>query len=193
MAGTARHVISRPTMADTQLTGQQLYARQLALRARGILPGPIVVACGLVINDNIGGLLRVAEAAGCAEVIFVGDVDLERRAIKSAARGGDKLLATRSMSNDAFIALASTLPTLLALDLTHQARPLFGPGASPLPSPLTLLIGSEQHGIPDALLALCTGAVQIPMYGVNGSMNVIMACGIALFEWRRQQSVIDHA
>ncbi|WP_373693577.1 hypothetical protein [Limnofasciculus baicalensis] len=38
------------------------------------------------------------------------------------------------------------------------------------------------------MLEHCQQAVQIPMYGVNGSMNVTHALAIVLFEWRIQHS-----
>ncbi|MBI3915340.1 MAG: hypothetical protein HY327_14280 [Chloroflexi bacterium] len=57
-----------------------------------------------------------------------------------------------------------------------------------LPKPCAFLIGNERGGIPASILAECQRAIQIPMYAVNGSMNVPDALAIARFEWRRQHS-----
>jgi 23S rRNA (guanosine2251-2'-O)-methyltransferase len=55
--------------------------------------------------------------------------------------------------------------------------------------PMCLVLGNEITGVDDDVLALCDGALDIPMYGVKHSLNVSVAAGIALFEvvesWKR--------
>lgn len=45
--------------------------------------------------------------------------------------------------------------------------------------PLCLIVGSESHGINEKILFKCSYVVEIPMYGINNSMNVINALAIA--------------
>jgi tRNA (cytidine/uridine-2'-O-)-methyltransferase len=49
-----------------------------------------------------------------------------------------------------------------------------------------LLFGSESHGIPDALVASCAGAVTIASHGQTQSLNLAVAVGVVLFECQRQ-------
>jgi len=48
--------------------------------------------------------------------------------------------------------------------------------------PLILLMGNEQAGLPDNLLAACTQAIRMPMLGRSDSLNLAVATGVALYE-----------
>lgn len=48
--------------------------------------------------------------------------------------------------------------------------------------PLALVVGHETHGVSQATLSECDITAEIPMWGVNKSMNVVMSLGIVLFE-----------
>ena len=50
-----------------------------------------------------------------------------------------------------------------------------------------LLMGSESHGINETLLNLVTQKLTIPKYGQTESLNVAMATGILLSEYKRNQ------
>ena len=58
------------------------------------------------------------------------------------------------------------------------------------PKSCTIMVGSEGSGIsPKVLRAMVPGYdsfVVIPMHGKHHSLNVSMAAGIALYEYRRQ-------
>lgn len=52
-----------------------------------------------------------------------------------------------------------------------------------------LLIGSEGRGLEAAVLELCEARVTIPQVGVTESLNVAVASGIVLAEWKRQEAL----
>jgi tRNA G18 (ribose-2'-O)-methylase SpoU len=52
-----------------------------------------------------------------------------------------------------------------------------------------LLIGSEGHGLEPAILDECQEHVTIPQTGVTESLNVAVASGIVLAEWKRQEAM----
>ena len=52
-----------------------------------------------------------------------------------------------------------------------------------------LIIGPEAHGLDSLLLAECETHLTIPQAGVTESLNVAVASGIVLAEWRRQQAL----
>jgi tRNA G18 (ribose-2'-O)-methylase SpoU len=84
-----------------------------------------------------------------------------------------------------FLEQIETFQPLLGLEISTNSKSIL---ATTLPNPCTILVGGERYGVPSDLLARCQQVVHIPMYGVNGSMNVTHALAIALFEWRRQWS-----
>ena len=56
-----------------------------------------------------------------------------------------------------------------------------------MPRDLVFLFGSENEGIPAALLGACDTVVAIPMYGINHSYPVAIAAGMVMCEWARRK------
>ncbi len=186
--------MSSKTLVGEQLDSQILYERQKQLReAQAFLSGPTIVASGLQVPENMGSVLRLADAVGSPRVIFVNQMpelsvlaqtDASLARLRRTARHTDALVKWEICTQEKFVHdLAPTLQPLIAVELTTHSTNLF---ETRLPDLCTLLIGSERHGVPPALLAVSERAIHIPMYGTNGSMNVTHALAIALFEWRRQ-------
>ena len=172
--------------AGKQLDGQTLYERQKQLRAANHAgDGPIVIAVDLQASENIGSVLRLADAAGCAQVIFVGTKEIDHPRMHKISRNAEALVKWQTISHAAFIAQAETYKPMIALEITTTSKSIF---EQPLPEACSIVIGSERHGVPADILDLCDAAVHIPMFGVNGSMNVTHALAVALFEWRRQHA-----
>ena len=171
-----------------QLDGQALYERQKTLRTNSAFPtGPLIVAAGLQAPENMGSVLRLADAVGSRRVLFVGSNDSRttRSRLRRTARNCDTSIQWEFCSLEEFVAQVDQTQPLLALELTTDSKSIFEVA---LPGSCTFVIGSERYGLSALILAKCNQAVHIPMYGVNGSMNVTHALAIALFEWRRQHS-----
>ena len=52
-----------------------------------------------------------------------------------------------------------------------------------------LIIGSEGRGLEQSVLELCDQCITIPQSGVTESLNVAVASGIVLSEYRRQEAL----
>ncbi len=48
--------------------------------------------------------------------------------------------------------------------------------------PLAIVAGSEMNGVGESSLKLCDQVVEIPMYGVNKSLNVLVATSVISFK-----------
>lgn len=48
--------------------------------------------------------------------------------------------------------------------------------------PIVLVVGHESDGVSKEVLKLCDGVVELPMFGVNTSLNVMVSLGIVLYE-----------
>lgn len=48
--------------------------------------------------------------------------------------------------------------------------------------PIALVVGHESFGVSKEVLELCDGVVELPMYGVNISLNVMVSLGIVLYQ-----------
>lgn len=48
--------------------------------------------------------------------------------------------------------------------------------------PVALVVGNESFGVSKEVLVLCDEIVELPMWGVNKSLNVVVSLGIVLYE-----------
>jgi tRNA G18 (ribose-2'-O)-methylase SpoU len=56
-----------------------------------------------------------------------------------------------------------------------------------MPDDAVYLLGSEDEGVPQRLLAACAHVLAIPMYGINHSFPVSVASGMVLVEHARRR------
>ncbi len=175
--------------AGKQLDSKTLYERQKQFRETANIPtGPAIVAVDLRVPENLGMALRLADAAGASRVVFVNEQEPIQARIRKTARNADTFVPWEICDAETFLQKhAASLQPLLAVELTTRSTNLF---ETELPEQCALVVGSEQHGIPAEILRVCERAVHIPMYGVNGSMNVVHPLAVAVFEWRRQYSAL---
>jgi tRNA G18 (ribose-2'-O)-methylase SpoU len=139
--------------------------------------------------------LRTAEGLGIEEVILSGytpyppaaqdsrlphEVRKIQQQIHKTALGAETLVHWRH-EPDVFATL-NRLKTegcnIYALEQTKESIPL--PSFKP-PKDLVLIVGREVEGIETEVLAVCDGALEIPMRGHKESFNVVQAAAMALY------------
>jgi tRNA G18 (ribose-2'-O)-methylase SpoU len=175
--------------AGRQTDSQQLFEQQR--RSRSDIAAPAIIADGIHTPENMGAVLRLAEAAGSPSVLFIEPEKFDAcspQKIHKAARGAEKTVVWDSCGRDEFFAQPQQTETRTAVELTDTSVSIL---EASLPAHCVFVIGNERQGISPAMLASCQQSVHIPMYGTNGSMNVTHALAITLFEWRRQQENFD--
>ncbi len=146
----------------------------------------LLVAENLQNPDNLGMVLRTADAAGVDSVVVAGaQVDLLHKHCVRAARGAVGRIPIFGCS-DLPAWLADLRPSgIRVVGATAQAsRSLFD---ALMPLPLALVVGNEQRGISQAVLEVCSERVQIPMAPGQDSLNVGVATGVALYELVRHR------
>ena len=171
--------------AGRQTDSQLLFERQH--HSHSEIAAPAIIADGIHTPENMGAVLRLAEAAGSPRVLFVEPEKFDAcspQKVRKAARGAEKTVAWDSCARDEFFAETQQSETRIAVELTDTSVSIF---ETSFPAHCVFVIGNERQGISPAMLASCQQSVHIPMYGSNGSMNVTHALAITLFEWRRQQ------
>ncbi len=139
--------------------------------------------------QNVGSLLRTAEAAGVHGVILPRD-----RAV-----GITPAVARASSGASEHLRIAQT-PNLVRAMAEWKARGvwLFGLEADPaaplltetkLEGPLGLVVGHEGEGLGRLVARTCDALVRLPMRGRIGSLNAAVSGAIALYEVRRQRDL----
>jgi 23S rRNA (guanosine2251-2'-O)-methyltransferase len=144
-------------------------------------PAFVLVLDSLEDPQNVGTLLRSAEAAGVHGVVFPTErqAPLSPAAIKASAGATEHLLL--APVDD----LAGSLTELHLRGLRivgSDADAALTAREADLRGPTAIVVGSEGHGLSPAIRRRCDLFVRIPMRGAIGSLNAAVAGSILLFE-----------
>ena len=152
-----------------------------------VLPGArlLIVLDGVEDPHNLGAIIRTAQAAG-ANAVIVPDrraAGLTETVVKAAAGALEHLPVVR-VGN-----VNQTLQDLKKrgfwiYGLEERAGRLYTEMDYAQPS--VFVLGGEGHGLHDLVKKHCDALVRIPMAGAIASLNVSVAAGVVLFEWRRR-------
>jgi 23S rRNA (guanosine2251-2'-O)-methyltransferase len=131
--------------------------------------------------QNVGTLLRSAEAAGVHGVLFPTrrQAPLSPSAVKASAGAVEHLLL--APVDDLAGALADLRAHGLRVAGAEADAPLTA-RQSDLRGPLTIVVGSEGQGLGPTIRRRCDLFMRIPMRGAIGSLNAAVAGSILLFE-----------
>ncbi|MDN5865384.1 MAG: 23S rRNA (guanosine(2251)-2'-O)-methyltransferase RlmB [Gammaproteobacteria bacterium] len=147
----------------------------------------ILVLDGVEDPRNLGACLRAADGAGVDAVV------LPRRraagltpAARKTAAGAAESLPIFSVTN-----LARTLDVMGEAGIARLGAVLAPEATAPWKSDLTgslaIILGAEETGLRRLTREKMDGLVALPMAGVVESLNVAVACGVLLYEARRQR------
>jgi 23S rRNA (guanosine2251-2'-O)-methyltransferase len=155
-------------------------------------PPFVLVLDSLEDPQNVGTLLRSAEAAGAHGVLFPThrQAPISPAAIKASAGAVEHLLL--APVDDLAAALADLHVAGLRV-IGAEAEAALTVREADLRGPIALVVGSEGQGLGPAVRRRCDLTVRIPMRGVIGSLNASVAGSILLFEATTQRAAADPA
>jgi 23S rRNA (guanosine2251-2'-O)-methyltransferase len=144
-------------------------------------PPFVLVLDSLEDPQNVGTLLRSAEAAGVHGVVFPTrrQAPLTPAAIKASAGAVEHLLLCPV--DDLAGALADLHSRGLRIAGSEADAPLTA-RQSDLRGPVAIVVGSEGQGLGPAIRRRCDLLMRIPMRGAVGSLNAAVAGSILVFE-----------
>jgi TrmH family RNA methyltransferase len=158
--------------------------RWAALPDVGSLPPKSV---WLVLEDvrdpgNLGTIIRTVDAAGASGVILVGQcTDPYSREAVRATMGSIFNVPLAAVDRETFLAWVARWPGDVVAT-TLAAREDFRKAVCK--SPVLLMMGSEGPGLSEALAAIATRHVKIPMAGKLDSLNLAVATALMLYQLR---------
>ncbi|HEY2553032.1 MAG TPA: RNA methyltransferase [Streptosporangiaceae bacterium] len=139
---------------------------------------------------NAGTVLRTADAAGAAGVIFAAaSVDpYNSKCVRSSAGSLFHLPVVTGVSlPDAVAALRGAGLCILAADGSAASSLDEAEAGGQLALPTAWLLGNEAWGLPADLLALADEAIAVPIYGQAESLNLAAAAAVCLYASARAQ------
>jgi TrmH family RNA methyltransferase len=141
--------------------------------------GPLCVYLhGVSDPGNVGTVLRSAQAFG-ASCVALGPGCADPHSPKAVRASMGAIFATAL----ARVSDVGELPGELIALAADAEEQLLGPG-EPAAHPVTLLVGAERDGLPEAVLAACDRRARIPI--ASESLNAAMAATVALYEMTRR-------
>lgn len=143
----------------------------------------ILIAENINNPDNLGMILRTADAGGARQVVVSGADPYHKNCVR-AARGAVGRLAIYGCDNlptyIEFLKERGVCVVGTALNADHS---LYN---TPLTRPIAIVVGNENSGITREALDVCSLRIRIPMAAGQDSLNVGVAAGVMLYEvWRQ--------
>ena len=129
----------------------------------------------------VGGVIRVAHSFLAREILVVGDGDWYAKA--SMGMHKYETVVRLGRVGDLFDHVRGR--PLWAFEKDHARRSVAA--VDRFPAGVVFAFGSERFGLPDEVLAAADEVLGIPLYGVNHSLPLVAAAGIAMHEWARRR------
>lgn len=131
--------------------------------------------------SNVGSIFRLADACGVKEIYITGITpDPVSPKIRKIARYKIKSIRWKRVKNvePVFNQLRERGFSICALEIADEAEIYF---KESFPSKVCLVVGNEDHGIPNKVLSKCDSSIFIPMYGKGKSLNVHVALSVVAY------------
>ncbi len=152
---------------------------------RKIKKNPIYIILDNVLDTyNIGAIFRLADAVAAEKVIICGESETPPHTrIKKASINTTEWVAW-SYASTAVEAIRelktqNSKLKIVAIELDKRSVPY---DTFKYSFPIALVIGHETTGVSEEVLNMADAIVELPMFGVNISLNVMVSLGIVLYE-----------
>ncbi len=174
-----------------KLNAQELRTTPMDLeKAKRIKRNPITIICYNVLDTyNVGAIFRLADAVAAEKIYLCGGTETPPNSkIKKASINTWQWVdwEYQSTALAAIEYLKSYTPNIkvLAVEQDERSIPFY---TAEYQFPLAIVVGNETYGVSKEALDIVDEIVEIPMWGVNKSLNVMVSCGIIVYEAIKQR------
>ena len=149
-------------------------------------PDLTVVMENIYDAHNVSAILRTCDAVGAAEAHLVYDIEDVPEIAGGVSVSAQRWLDLRRHPSigDCYAELRSLGFAIYATSLGEFSHDLYDLDLTP---PTAFVFGNEVRGVTDEATNAADGTVFIPMMGMVESLNVSVACAVALYEALRQR------
>lgn len=169
-----------------KLNAQELRVSQPdSEQLKEIKRNPIYIILDNVLDTyNVGSIFRLADAVSASKVILCGDTQTPPNPrIKKASVDTWQWVkweyAPTAVEAIKDLKLKIKNLKVCAVEQSPKSVPYDQVGYS---FPIAFVVGHESFGVSEDVLKQADNIIEIPMFGVNKSLNVMVSCGIVLFE-----------
>lgn len=156
---------------------------------KSIKKNPITIILDNVLDTyNVGSIFRLADAVAAEKVILCGQtLTPPNSRIKKASINTTGWVNWEYEKNtiDAVKKLKEKGMKIVAVEQDPRSKPFYKVDYQ---FPLAIIVGNETTGISKDVLDMADLIVELPMWGINKSLNVMVSCGIILYEIMKQKT-----
>lgn len=173
----------------------KLNARQLRTTevdpdvARQIPKHDVTIVLDNVLDTyNVGSIFRLADAIAAKKVILCGEtLTPPNSRIKKASINTWQWVEWEYEKNviEALMKLKQDDPRIKTYAVEQDERSVAFQTVS-YTMPMAIVVGNESYGVNKDVLDMVDHIVELPMYGINVSLNVMVSTGIILYEIMKQ-------
>jgi 23S rRNA (guanosine2251-2'-O)-methyltransferase len=169
----------------------KLNAKQLRLAKKEEGKGPdlkrndiYIILDNILDTYNIGAIFRLADAVAARRVIISGQSETPpNHRIRKASINTTEFVdwSYFETATEAIKELRKEVKDITVVAIEQHAKSLpFN--KFEYKKPIALVVGHETDGVSKEVLEMCDAVVELPMFGVNISLNVMVSLAIVLYE-----------
>ena len=150
-----------------------------------IAKNPITIILDNVLDTyNVGSIFRLADAVAAEKVILCGETltppnsRIKKASINTWGWVDWQYLPTASEAIAQCKAKSATCK-VIAVEQDERSKPFY---QVTYDFPLAIVVGHETHGVSKEALDMADAIVELPMWGINKSLNVMVSLGIVLYK-----------
>ena len=174
----------------------QLNAKQLRTTpvdeeaAKSIKKNPITIILDNVLDTyNVGSIFRLADAVAAEKVILCGEtLTPPNSRIKKASINTwgwvEWLYAPSAIEAIAQVKSQKSKVKIVAVEQDERSKPFYQVHYE---FPIAIVVGNETTGVSKEVLDAADMIVELPMWGINKSLNVMVSLGIVLYDMMKQE------
>lgn len=145
----------------------------------------IYIICDNILDTyNIGSIFRLADAVSVKKIFLCGATETPPNSrISKSAVGTDKWVPWQySATAEAAILKIKDKISKIKVIAIEQGPDAIDYRKADFKEPIAFVVGHETSGVTKEALKACDQIVEIPMFGVNKSLNVMVSLAIVLYQ-----------
>ena len=160
--------------------------------AKSLKKNPIYIILDNVLDTyNVGSIFRLADAVAAEKVFLCGEtLTPPNSRIKKASINTWQWVdwEYKVSAKNAIEELKShnSMTKIIVVEQDKKSKPFY---KVQYDLPLAIVVGNETYGVSKDVLDIADTIVELPMWGVNKSLNVMVSLGIVLYEIMKQMSL----
>ena len=158
--------------------------------AKSIRKNPITIILDNVLDTyNVGSIFRLADAVAAEKVYLCGEtLTPPNSRIKKASintwQWVEWRYASTALDAIAQCQMSNVKCQIVAVEQDKWSKPFY---QVKYDFPLAIVVGNETYGVSKEVLEKADVIVELPMWGINKSLNVMVSLGIVLYEIMKLQ------